>query len=185
MPSSQLSFLSASAINLWLAFAEASNVLRSWEQNCIMFKNQFQCKKPLFIFNPSKSFSVAVSRPKGKSKCRPPYSSKSDKAHLSFNDDYQQLHLKAHQVARVQPMPNGQEEQGQRLWQQFVTQELQTLEDVARAENKQTQSAPTLLSVLPSPCQSFRAQGTLHALWWQEQQDSSPYQCKMYLSPCF
>lgn len=30
---------------------------------------------------------------------------------LSFNDDYKQLHLKAHQVARVQPVPNGQEEQ--------------------------------------------------------------------------
>lgn len=59
----------------------------------------------------------------------------------------------------MQPVPNGQEEQGQCLRQQFVTQELQTLEDVARAEKKQTQSASSLSSVLPSPCQRCRAQG--------------------------
>ena len=59
----------------------------------------------------------------------------------------------------MQPVPNGQEEQGQCLWQQFVTQELQTLEDVARAEKKQTQSASSSLSVLPSPSQGCRAQG--------------------------
>lgn len=88
----------------------------------------------------------------------PPYSGKSDKAHLSFHDDYKQLHLKAHQVARVQPVPNGQEEQGQCLWQQFVAQEFQALEDVARAEKKQ--SASTLLSALPWLRQRWRAQGT-------------------------
>lgn len=81
----------------------------------------------------------------------PPRSGKSDTAHLSFHDDYKQLHLKAHQVARVQPVPNGQEEQGQCLWQQFVAQELQALEDVARAEKKQ--SASRLFSALPWLCQ--------------------------------
>lgn len=62
-------------------------------------------------------------------------------------------------------MPDGQEEQSQCLWQQFVAQELQALEDVARVEKKQ--SASRLSFSLPCCVRDEGPRGpnALHTPW--------------------